>query len=108
MKVLVRNCSEVGVRLFSQETAIGQEVMALSCTRGDSGWILGKSFFLEGVVRYWNRLPKEVVESLSPGLLKKHRDMALKDMGRGHSDDGLMVQLDDLIVLSNLHDSMIL
>ena len=70
--------------------------------------MLGKIILRKIVVRHWNRLPKEVVESLSPGLLKKHRDMALKDMGRGHSDDGLMVQLDDLIVLSNLHDSMIL
>jgi len=29
-------CSEVGVGLFFLVTAIGQEVMASSCTRGDS------------------------------------------------------------------------
>ena len=36
-------CGEVGVSLFSQVTVIGLEVMALSCARGDSGWILGKN-----------------------------------------------------------------
>jgi len=35
-------CSEVGISPFSQITAVGREVMALSCTRGGSGWILGK------------------------------------------------------------------
>ena len=34
---------EVG--LSSQGTEIGQEVMALSCSRGGSGWILGKFIF---------------------------------------------------------------
>jgi len=31
---------EVGVGLFSQVTAIRQEVMASSCARGGSGWVL--------------------------------------------------------------------
>ena len=31
------------VSLFSQVTVTGQEVMALSCSRGGSGWILGKT-----------------------------------------------------------------
>ena len=35
-------CREVGVDLFSQVTARGQEVMTLSCARRGSGWILGK------------------------------------------------------------------
>ena len=35
-------CGEVGVDLFSQVTARGQEVMTLSCARRGSGWILGK------------------------------------------------------------------
>ena len=36
------DCSELGVGLFCQVTAKGQEGMALSCAKGDSGWILGK------------------------------------------------------------------
>jgi len=35
--------SKVGVSLFSQVTATELEVVALSCARGGSGWILGKN-----------------------------------------------------------------
>lgn len=35
-----------------------------------------KKLSTERVVRYWNRLPREVVESLSLEVLKKHVDMA--------------------------------
>ena len=35
-------CGEVGVGLFSQVTVMGLEAAALSCTSGDSAWILGK------------------------------------------------------------------
>ena len=31
----------MGVSLFSHVTAIGWEVIALSCTGGGSGWIVG-------------------------------------------------------------------
>ena len=35
-------CGEAEVGLFSQATVIGLEMMASSCTRGSSDWILGK------------------------------------------------------------------
>ena len=38
---LKRGC-EVGISLFLQVTVVEQEVMASSCARGGSGWILGK------------------------------------------------------------------
>jgi len=38
--------------------------MALSCVRGGSGWILGK-LFLNNEERYWNRLPRVLVDSPS-------------------------------------------
>jgi len=39
-----------------------------------------KNFFIARVVRHWNRLPKEGVESPSLEVFKKHVDMALWDM----------------------------